>query len=79
MRGAVLFAVGVLVGSVIAKPAAEEHLAVGLNHVGVSVKDFDAAVRYYTGTLGFAPRRDATARRTWQPAWHRDRLMSGSG
>ena len=55
MRGIKLFIGGVAVGLIVqlAIAQSENRGIVQLNHVGVSVPDLDAAVAYYTQTLGF--------------------------
>jgi catechol 2,3-dioxygenase-like lactoylglutathione lyase family enzyme len=55
MRGLILFATGLLVGGVIqtAIGQSQNRGIVGVNHVGITVPDIDAAVDYYSGTLGF--------------------------
>lgn len=55
MRGIYLFVGGVVVGLAlqIAVAQSQNRGIVRLNHVGVSVPDVDAAVTYYTETLGF--------------------------
>lgn len=55
MRGLVLFAAGLLVGGIVqtAIGQGQNRNIVGVNHVGVTVPDIDAAVDYYSGTLGF--------------------------
>ena len=54
MKGAVLFVLGVAVGSTLLQPvgAADGHIR-GLNHVGIVVKDYKAAMAFYTEKLGF--------------------------
>jgi catechol 2,3-dioxygenase-like lactoylglutathione lyase family enzyme len=62
MRAVVLFVLGILVGVIGTRPALVQGEPVqvdsieGLNHVGMTVEDLDAAVRFYTETMGF---RDA--------------------
>ena len=55
MRGLVLFAAGILVGLAVQSVVAQNQNRgiVGLNHVALSVPDLDAAVAYYTKTMGF--------------------------
>ena len=55
MRGIYLFVGGLVVGLAVQMAVAQSQNRgiVRLNHVGVSVPDVDAAVRYYTETLGF--------------------------
>jgi lactoylglutathione lyase len=53
MRGAVLFVAGVFVGAVLLQPGfAQDASPRGLNHVGIVVKDYDAAMAFYTKTMG---------------------------
>ena len=53
MRGAVLFVVGVFVGSVLLQPGFAQNASPrGVNHVGIVVKDYDAALSFYTKTMG---------------------------
>jgi catechol 2,3-dioxygenase-like lactoylglutathione lyase family enzyme len=55
MRGIVLFAAGLLVGGIVqtAIGQSQNRGLVGVNHVGITVPDMDAALDYYTNTLGF--------------------------
>jgi catechol 2,3-dioxygenase-like lactoylglutathione lyase family enzyme len=54
MRSALLFVAGILVGlSVQAIAQNQNRGIVQLNHVALSVPDLDAAVTYYTKTMGF--------------------------
>jgi methylmalonyl-CoA/ethylmalonyl-CoA epimerase len=55
MRGLSLFAGGILVGLAVQMAVAQNHNRnlVGVNHVGIAVPDIDAAVTYYTETMGF--------------------------
>lgn len=54
MKSAVLFAAGVAVGALLTIPVTGQDASPrALSHVGVAVKDFDRAIAYYTGTLGF--------------------------
>jgi catechol 2,3-dioxygenase-like lactoylglutathione lyase family enzyme len=53
VRGSVLFAAGILVGLFAQTPIAQNAGIVGLNHVAISVSNLDAAVNYYSKTLGF--------------------------
>ena len=57
MRGLSLFAGGILVGLAVQMAVAQNHNhnrnLVGVNHVGIAVPDIDAAVTYYTETMGF--------------------------
>ena len=55
MRGLFLFVVGIMVGLAVQSAVAQNQNSglVGLNHVALSVPDIDAAVEYYTETMGF--------------------------
>ena len=55
MRGFFLFVVGIMVGLAVQAAVAQNQNSglVGLNHVALSVPDIDAAVEYYTETMGF--------------------------
>ena len=55
MRGLELFVAGVVVGLAVPMALAQtqNHGIVGVNHVGLSVTDLDAAVTYYTQMMGF--------------------------
>lgn len=55
MRGLYLFVAGLAVGLAIQLAIAQSpnRGVVGLNHVGIAVDDLDAALEYYTGTMGF--------------------------
>ena len=53
MKGLALFAVGILVGVAATHTAtAQDSAPRALSHVGIAVKDFDAAMAYYTKTVG---------------------------
>src|SRR5262245_44554136 len=56
MRSTIVFIGGILVGlsvHVVAQTQSQNHGIVQLNHVALSVPDLDAAVVYYTKTMGF--------------------------
>ena len=53
MRTAFVFAIGVLVGLAIESTLAQPGGVVGLNHVAVSVADFEAARSFYSKQMGF--------------------------
>jgi catechol 2,3-dioxygenase-like lactoylglutathione lyase family enzyme len=55
MRGAMLFAAGLLAGLVIQVGTAQNSNSgvVMMNHVGISVPNIDAAVTYYTQKMGY--------------------------
>ena len=56
LGGVALLSVGVIVGSVFTQSGAAQQTrgaGVRINHVGISVTNFDEAVRFYTQTLGF--------------------------
>ena len=55
MRSFSLFVTGVVVGSLIQIAVAQNRDGgiLGLNHVGIAVPDLDAAIEYYTETMGF--------------------------
>jgi lactoylglutathione lyase len=54
MRGVVLFCSGLLIGvTVLQLGAAEDTGMRGLNHVGMVVKDYPAALAFYKNALGF--------------------------
>ena len=54
MRSAMFFALGVLVGAALIQPGAAQDAGVrSLNHVGINVRDYDAALAFYTKTMGF--------------------------
>ena len=74
MRGAVLFVVGVFVGSVLLQPGFAQNASPrGVNHVGIVVKDYDAALSFYTKTMGL---REAYTMRV--PTRSTSALRSGS-
>jgi catechol 2,3-dioxygenase-like lactoylglutathione lyase family enzyme len=55
MRGLALFVAGILVGIVMMFPSAAQpggDTGLKLNHFGISVKNFDETVSFYTRTLG---------------------------
>jgi catechol 2,3-dioxygenase-like lactoylglutathione lyase family enzyme len=57
MRACLLFAAGLALGLTVQTAVAQNMTPnrglIGLNHVGVAVPNLDAAVTYYTKTLGF--------------------------
>jgi catechol 2,3-dioxygenase-like lactoylglutathione lyase family enzyme len=53
MRGCMLFVAGIVMGAAIQTAVAQNAGLVGLNHVAISVPNLDAAVDYYTKTMGF--------------------------
>ena len=53
MRGWMLFVAGIVLGAAVQTPIAQNAGLVGLNHVAISVPNLDAALEYYTKTLGF--------------------------
>jgi catechol 2,3-dioxygenase-like lactoylglutathione lyase family enzyme len=53
IRTAAVSAVGIAVGWFGQSSAAQNPEILGLNHVALSVTDFDEAARFYTQTLGF--------------------------
>lgn len=54
MRGALLFTAGLCVGLTIqAGTYAQGNRVTAINHVGITVDNFDEAVKFYTRTMGF--------------------------
>ncbi len=53
MRSCMLFVAGIVIGVAVQNTVAQNVGLVGLNHVAISVSDLNAAVTYYTKTLGF--------------------------
>ena len=53
MRACMLFVAGIVVGLAVQTGVAQNAGLVGLNHVAISVPNLDAAVAYYTKTMGF--------------------------
>jgi predicted enzyme related to lactoylglutathione lyase len=53
MRGLALFVGGLLLGSAVQTGIAQSDNVVGVNHVGINVADFDAAMKFYTQQMGF--------------------------
>ena len=53
MRAFALFVSGILVGVALQSGLAQERRVIGLNHVALSVDDFDAAARFYSQAMGF--------------------------
>lgn len=55
MRTISLFLSGIVVGSLVQIATAQNGSGgiLGLNHVGIAVPDLDAAIEYYTETMGF--------------------------
>jgi predicted enzyme related to lactoylglutathione lyase len=55
MRGLALFLGGLLVGLAVHTGIAQgqSEKVLGVNHIGISVADFDAAMKFYTEQMGF--------------------------
>jgi predicted enzyme related to lactoylglutathione lyase len=53
MRGLALFLGGLLLGTAVQTGIAQGDNVVGVNHVGINVADFDAAMKFYTQQMGF--------------------------
>ena len=53
MRGCLLLVAGLVIGAAAQNAVAQNAGLVGLNHVAISVSDLDAALSYYTKTMGF--------------------------
>ena len=53
MRALVFFVSGILVGVALQSGLAQERPIVGLNHVALSVDNFDDAATFYSNTMGF--------------------------
>ncbi len=53
MKGVALVAFGVILGSVATQRSAAQQAGVRINHVGISVTDMNAALAFYTKTMGF--------------------------
>ena len=54
MKAALCFGVGIAVGALLCQPGiAQDVRPRGLNHVGISVKNVDETVAYYTKAFGF--------------------------
>jgi catechol 2,3-dioxygenase-like lactoylglutathione lyase family enzyme len=56
MRGFMLFAAGILAGTLATQPSAtpqEKLSGIRLNHFGLYVKDLDESLNFYTKTMGF--------------------------
>lgn len=53
MRGVALLLGGVLLGSAVQTGIAQGDRVVGVNHVGITVSNFDEAMRFYTQNMGF--------------------------
>ena len=56
MRPAIVFVMGLLLGSMLAPGFAQDNRLPGntyMNHVGLAVKDFNAAAAFYTQKMGF--------------------------
>lgn len=53
MRSAILFFSGVVVGAVLLQVSlAQDSQRRGINHIGISTKNYDAALKFYKDTLG---------------------------
>ena len=55
MRGAMLFAAGLMVGAAVQVPLAQNQRqnVVMMNHVGINVPNIDEAIAYYTEKMGY--------------------------
>ena len=53
MRAAAIFLTGLLVGVAVASALAQGGGIAGLNHVAISVSDYDGATRFYGRQMGF--------------------------
>lgn len=53
MRGLALFLGGLLAGLAVQTGIAQGDKVVGVNHVGITVENFDDAMRFYTQSMGF--------------------------
>jgi len=57
MRGVLLFLAGLLVGTVLMQPGRAQRLdpsgELKLNHVGITAKNFEETINFYTKTMGF--------------------------
>lgn len=53
MRSAIVFFTGILVGAAIESGLAQEGRIVGLNHVAISVADYESATNFYGRQMGF--------------------------
>ena len=53
MKGLGLVAFGIVLGSVVTEQSLAQQVGLRVNHVGISVKDMNAAIAFYTKTLGF--------------------------
>lgn len=53
MKGLALVAFGAILGNVATERSAAQQTGVRVNHVGVSVTDMNAAIAFYTKTMGF--------------------------
>lgn len=56
LRGLALFGAGVIVGTLLMQPSAAQeskNLGIRVNHVGISVKNFDESLNFYTKVMGF--------------------------
>ena len=61
MRSVAVFALGIVVGAAVQSGFAQQGRIVGLNHVAVSVEDYEGARRFYGTQMGF---REAFSFRT---------------
>jgi catechol 2,3-dioxygenase-like lactoylglutathione lyase family enzyme len=56
LRGLLLFGAGIMVGPLMMQPSAaqeNQNLGIRVNHVGISVKNFDESLNFYTKVMGF--------------------------
>ena len=53
MKGTILFVCGVMVGALLLQVStAQDSQRRGINHIGISTKNYDAALKFYKDTLG---------------------------
>jgi len=53
MKGTILFVCGVIVGALLLQVStAQDNQRRGINHIGISTRNYDAALKFYKDTLG---------------------------
>jgi catechol 2,3-dioxygenase-like lactoylglutathione lyase family enzyme len=58
LRGIAIFGAGIAIGALLMQPSAAQenkNLGIRVNHVGISVKNFDESLNFYTKVMGFRP------------------------
>ena len=79
IRSATLFLAGIAVGALWTQSIAAQNRATGhrINHVGISVTNFDESLKFYTQVMGFKEAYHAFVEGGWSiKAMHRTIMLS---